>query len=493
MLFNEVVLSWNVDAPPHVGFCVDARVGRHRDNTWSPYLHFAGWGPELPRGERTTECDQGRIDIDYFRSDKRFDCVQYRMRAVSTESLGGAMGDAKLRIGRMTICLSDTTGRVTSVPRPEPSPFPDARLWQRRLPVPFRSQRTDRPELSGRICSPTSVSMVMEYRGTVRPTEEVAGRIYDATHDIYGNWPRAVQAAHSYGVPGYLARFSDWAHVARCIANDQPLVISISVNEGELSDAPYASTEGHLLVLAGFDADGNVMVNDPASPTPAGGKLTYKRHELETVWMKAKGGLAYVLLAPRVPEPASVPPNLGDEPLVDVSDVDPRIVLDLRYATANNFIGRPLYPTARCLLRKSVARRLRRVQDRLVRLGLGLKVYDGYRPLSVQRKMWRVLPDPAYVANPAKGSRHNRGAAVDVTLVDTEGRELEMPTEFDDFTPAAHRSCAGGTVAARRNRDLLTRAMEAEGFQGLETEWWHFDAPGWEQYGVLDVPLTDAR
>jgi D-alanyl-D-alanine dipeptidase len=177
------------------------------------------------------------------------------------------------------------------------------------------------------------------------------------------------------------------------------------------------------------------------------------------------------------------------QPLVDVATIDPRIVIDLRYATPNNFTGEQLYPVARCLLRAPVAERLKRVQNQLMRRGLGLKVYDAYRPLSVQKKMWALVPDEGYVANPAKGSRHNRGCAVDATLVDAAGRELEMPTEFDTFSPAAHRDYQGGSEAARRNRQILEDAMHAEGFIGLKTEWWHFDAPDWQDYPILDVPL----
>lgn len=177
------------------------------------------------------------------------------------------------------------------------------------------------------------------------------------------------------------------------------------------------------------------------------------------------------------------------EPLVDVAQVDPRIIIDIKYATADNFMGRPLYPANRCLLRESVAQRLVRVQDDLVERGYSLKIHDGYRPLSVQKLMWEVLPDPRYVANPATGSRHNRGAAVDVTLVDADGRPLPMPSDFDEFTERAHRTYEGGTIEARRNRDLLIEAMERHGFKGLQSEWWHFDAPGWKRYPVLDVPL----
>ena len=111
--------------------------------------------------------------------------------------------------------------------------------------------------------------------------------------------------------------------------------------------------------------------------------------------------------------------------------------------------------------------------------------------MAVQRRMWAIMPNPDYVADPANGSRHNRGAAVDVTLVDRDGRELEMPTPYDAFTPAARRDYADGSEAARRNRDLLTEVMSAEGFVGLVTEWWHFDAPNWRELPLLDVPLGD--
>lgn len=181
--------------------------------------------------------------------------------------------------------------------------------------------------------------------------------------------------------------------------------------------------------------------------------------------------------------------ELRNEPLVDIHSVDPTILVDIRYATPDNFMKRVLYPANRCLLRESVARRLARVQQDLRAEGLGLKIYDGYRPLSVQKLMWEVMPDERYVANPAKGSRHNRGAAVDVTLVDASGAELEMPSGYDEFSDRAHHDYAGGSAAARMNRQRLRQAMEKHGFTALETEWWHYDAPGARQYAVMDVPL----
>ncbi|MFN8644953.1 MAG: M15 family metallopeptidase [Candidatus Binatia bacterium] len=123
--------------------------------------------------------------------------------------------------------------------------------------------------------------------------------------------------------------------------------------------------------------------------------------------------------------------------------------------------------------------------------GLGLKVFDCYRPLSVQRAMWTVF-DERYVADPAKGSRHNRGAAVDLTLVDANGRELPMPTGFDDFSARAHRDYDDLPPAVLANRAQLERLMTDAGFTGLLIEWWHFDADGWERFDVLDVPLDSA-
>ncbi|MFG0320687.1 MAG: M15 family metallopeptidase [Planctomycetota bacterium JB042] len=183
----------------------------------------------------------------------------------------------------------------------------------------------------------------------------------------------------------------------------------------------------------------------------------------------------------------------SDEPLVPVADVHPGIRFDIRYATDDNFTGERLYASDVCLLRASVADRLARVQDRLAAEGLGLLVFDGYRPLSVQRRMWELVPDPRYVAPPDRGSRHNRGAAVDVTLVDAAGRRLEMPTDHDDFTEAAHRDYAGATHAATANRDRLRAAMEAEGFEGIGTEWWHFDAVNWREYDIVGAALGSGR
>ena len=183
----------------------------------------------------------------------------------------------------------------------------------------------------------------------------------------------------------------------------------------------------------------------------------------------------------------------NNDRLVDIRSVNPHIVLDIRYATQNNFTRSRLYGVARCLLRSTVARKLSLVQQDLEKRGLGLKVYDCYRPLSVQRQMWRLFPNPRYVANPAIGSRHNRGAAVDVTLVNRNGDELEMPTEFDNFTVRAGRNYRGGSLQSRRNRQLLENVMKKYEFIPMPSEWWHFDADDWRKFSILDLRLESIR
>ena len=177
-------------------------------------------------------------------------------------------------------------------------------------------------------------------------------------------------------------------------------------------------------------------------------------------------------------------------PVVDATEVVTDLVLDMKYATSDNFLKQQVYPDgARCLLLPQTAERLKKAADTLRGQGYRLKVYDCYRPIAVQWQMWKILPKPGYVANPKKGGNHNRGAAVDLTLVTAGGEEVEMPTPFDTFTRAAHQGYAGGSAKSRANRERLRAAMEAAGFKPNRMEWWHFDLPGATKLPVLDVPF----
>jgi D-alanyl-D-alanine dipeptidase len=179
--------------------------------------------------------------------------------------------------------------------------------------------------------------------------------------------------------------------------------------------------------------------------------------------------------------------GLLNAPLVNLASLNAGFVIEARYATTDNITGQRLYPANELYLARDAADRLVRVQRKLQAEGLGLKVFDAYRPLSVQRKLWEKMPDERYVANPAKGSRHNRGYAVDVTLVGRDGQELPLPTAFDEFSEKAHLDYQDLPAEVLRNRARLQEAMKSEQFEPLATEWWHFDAPGWHRQPVMDV------
>lgn len=175
---------------------------------------------------------------------------------------------------------------------------------------------------------------------------------------------------------------------------------------------------------------------------------------------------------------------------MDATTIVDDLLVELRYATPDNFLHRPLYPkSARCLLRESAARKLGVAARLLRQQGFRLRLYDCYRPLSVQWQMWKAFPRRGYVADPRQGSPHNRGAAVDLTLASEVGGEVEMPTDFDTFTPAAHHGYQGGSAASRRHREVLCQAMEAAGFKKNRMEWWHYQLPDQERFSLLDEPV----
>jgi len=178
--------------------------------------------------------------------------------------------------------------------------------------------------------------------------------------------------------------------------------------------------------------------------------------------------------------------------LVALDSVIPLLKKDIRYAGTNNFTGRKVYESPGAFTRWEVATALKAVADTLERLGLGLMLYDAYRPYRATKIFWELVSDERYVASPLKGSRHNRGAAVDVTLYKLEdGSVLPMPTEYDDFSDNAHSRASAKNEEAIRNRTLLQKVMVDAGFELFETEWWHFDFKGWEVFPLLDVSFED--
>lgn len=180
-------------------------------------------------------------------------------------------------------------------------------------------------------------------------------------------------------------------------------------------------------------------------------------------------------------------------PMVAVVAYVPDVVLDIRYATPSNPTGKPLYPFPAAFLRRSTAVKLKTAADVLRAKGFRLVVYDAYRPLASQKALWAAKPDPLYVADPKKGSAHNKGAAVDVALADPAGEPLAMPSPFDDFGPKAHHGADGVPADARERAATLKTAMEAAGFVALPEEWWHYRDASCGSWPLLDVPLEELR
>jgi zinc D-Ala-D-Ala dipeptidase len=197
----------------------------------------------------------------------------------------------------------------------------------------------------------------------------------------------------------------------------------------------------------------------------------------------------------RTPSPMASPSVAGAVPhhLVNINTVYPQPLQEVRYATVYNFTGRTLYPFPAVYVLQEVADAIQAVQAELAPEGFGLKIYDGYRPLSVQTLMWKTVPDERYVSDPTKSKgKHTRGTAVDVTLVDRYGNELVMPTPFDDFTTRAHRlSSDRWTPEQRANSLKLEAIMKKHGFIPFPFEWWHFDYKDWESHPPLDISFQD--
>ncbi len=178
--------------------------------------------------------------------------------------------------------------------------------------------------------------------------------------------------------------------------------------------------------------------------------------------------------------------------LVNLDGFVPGIVLDIRYATKNNFTGEKIYNLARAYARRPVAEALKKAQAEFAKAGVGIKIYDAYRPYKATVKFYELYRDTTYVASPYRGSRHNRGCALDMTIVDLKtGKEIPMPTEFDSFKKEAWPTTPVKDPVIKKNRDLIISVMERNGFKVNASEWWHFDFVGYQKYEVLDIDYEE--
>ena len=167
-----------------------------------------------------------------------------------------------------------------------------------------------------------------------------------------------------------------------------------------------------------------------------------------------------------------------DSTFVNLKDYSTAFVYDMRYATENNFLKEKVYDCAECYLRLKTVKALVNANEAFLKLGYKIKIFDCYRPLSIQERMWKIVPNPSYVANPAKGSIHNRGGAVDIGLVDENGNDVDFGTDFDFFGEEAAHSYKNVSHSVKKNRKLLRKIMKKHGFNALASEWWHYDFSG---------------
>jgi len=188
--------------------------------------------------------------------------------------------------------------------------------------------------------------------------------------------------------------------------------------------------------------------------------------------------------------------DFSNPDLAELIQLDPTLKLDIHYASSNNFLGTPLYTEARAFLQRPAAEAVARANRTLHKQGYGLLIFDGYRPWYVTKIMWDATPSDqhGYVADPAQGSRHNRGCAVDLTIYDLKtGQPVAMPSSYDEFSDSSHADYPGGTAEQGAHRQLLRKTMEAEGFAVYPNEWWHFDYKDWRQYRIMNAPFSEIR
>jgi len=207
-------------------------------------------------------------------------------------------------------------------------------------------------------------------------------------------------------------------------------------------------------------------------------------------------GLLLSVVASAQQQPPREPGPFRESDLVELTKLDSTIKLDIRYASRNNFLGRPVYKQARAFLQRPAAEALLRINQALRKQGFGLIIHDGYRPWYVTKIFWDATAEDkrVFVADPTKGSRHNRGCAVDLSLFDLKtDLEVKMPSEYDEMTERSHINYACATPEAKHLRELLRAAMEAEGFAVYEPEWWHYDYKDWKEYPIINVKFSEIK
>ncbi|MEM1027704.1 MAG: C39 family peptidase [Planctomycetota bacterium] len=283
--FTELLPSWNVFAPPGTGLRLEVQTRDAARGDWSPWLHLGTWGSVSGGFQAVTEFNRGRVEIDVLRLRRPADAFKVRLDFLSFAADADASAIVR-RVMVVTSAKADEQAMADAV-------VPTSVLAKRDLPVPFHTQQNNPEAIRSRTCSPTSVSMVMAYRGVDLPTADHAVGIYDTEYGIFGNWGRAVAWASQHGLTAELARIRNWEQVEAHVSAGQPLIASIAFDEGEFPSNVMEQTDGHLIVVRGLTAEGDAIVNDPASADRGDG-IIYKKEELAAAWF-SRGGVTYLI------------------------------------------------------------------------------------------------------------------------------------------------------------------------------------------------------
>ncbi|MFH1452974.1 MAG: peptidase C39 family protein [Armatimonadota bacterium] len=279
--FNEAIISWNCKTSPDTGIAVYLRAGEQK--RWTSWYLMGQWGYTAVKNydEKIKKDTLGKVNDDTLLLKNKENMFQYRILFFSKDKKESP------QVKMISVCYSDIkTNKKVSIKK--------AKDFSRIIEVPYRSQKVEKDNISGKICGPTSLSMIMEYYKINLPTEKTAYACYDKPNDIYGNWPYLVAYASENNLTGWVQYFTSLEQLKEEISKGYPVIVGIAFGEGQLTGSPVPSSPGHLLVVRGFDKNGNVYVNDPAFKTREKGVRGYKRDEFTKAWLKQ--GLGVVLL-----------------------------------------------------------------------------------------------------------------------------------------------------------------------------------------------------
>jgi len=300
--FTELLPCWNVATPADTGVVFHVRTRDRASAQWTPWLRVGAWG-RVTGKERQDNCAFGRVDVDTLRLDRPADAYQIR---ATLQSFGLAL-NVTPAVRRIAVTYSGAIAADSvwaAAMHPDAGP---AERWARDLNIPYHPQGDNDYAVTGMTCSPTSVSMVLEYWGVDRPTMENCLAIWDDHNELFGNWCNATQRAAELGMDSWLQRFRNWEQVKEMISAGQPIVASIRWEKGTFDNSPIfrkTGTDGHLIVIRGFTRSGDVIVNDPGN-REKGNRVIYPAHGLAHAWF-GNGGVGYVIRPPAKPLPASL-------------------------------------------------------------------------------------------------------------------------------------------------------------------------------------------